>query len=47
VHDARAAVPRLQFSTDTLAPPQRVSAWREDFGQRVLNLDIESLSAPG
>jgi AraC-like DNA-binding protein len=47
VHDARAAVPRLQFSADTLAPPQRVSAWREDFGQRVLNLDIESLSAPG
>ena len=47
MNQATAAVPKLKFSTDTFEPQQRELAWREGFGRRVLNLDVESLSAPG
>ena len=35
----------IRFSTDTLAPADRFSMWREMFGRAVLNVDIEPTSS--
>jgi len=36
----------LRFSTDALPARDRIPLWREEFGRRVLRLDIEALSDP-
>lgn len=41
---ANSHVASLRFSSDTFAPHERLSAWRESFGRGILKLEIDALS---